>query len=155
MSNIKREYPIIEKKLWRCHVCNDIHYGRSAPYVCPTCAAKGAFVQIDRSEAMKVIGDRGGVINSKEEVIEAWKQFAGPNNEFKLVEDEEMFTGLAEGVLENLNNHGLKYCPCRLNSGDQVEDLKLICPCHFEIQRVWGENQRCWCGLFVAREADE
>jgi ferredoxin-thioredoxin reductase catalytic chain len=155
LSKVKKDYPIAEKKLWRCHVCNDIHYGRSAPYICPTCAAKGAFVQSDKNEALEVIGDRDGVINSKDEVIDVWKQFAGPANEFKLVEDEEMYTGLAEGVLENQKNHGLKYCPCRMMAGDPIEDLKLICPCHFEIQKAWEDNEKCWCGLFVARDKDE
>ena len=47
------------KKLWRCNVCNDIHYGIKGPDVCPTCGARNAFALIDYPEAMKVIIDRG------------------------------------------------------------------------------------------------
>ncbi|UCH42419.1 MAG: hypothetical protein JSW16_06270 [Dehalococcoidales bacterium] len=39
------------KKIWRCTVCNDIHYGNCPPAVCPTCRVKNAYVEIDKSEA--------------------------------------------------------------------------------------------------------
>jgi len=152
MSNLTREYPIEDKRLWRCHVCNDLHYGKMPPMICPTCAARNGFVLIDRSEALKIIGERGGAISSKSDVLDAWRRFGGPGKDYMLVDDEEMYTGLAEGVLENLKNHGFRYCPCRLTSGDPVEDLKLICPCQFEAQRVWSEKGECWCGLFVKRD---
>jgi ferredoxin-thioredoxin reductase catalytic chain len=155
VSNLKKEYSITEKKFWRCHVCNDLHFGKVPPLTCPTCGAKRAFVLIDRDEATKVIGERGGAISDKGAVIDAWKQFGSAGEFYKLVDDEEMYMGLAEGVLENLNNHGLKYCPCRITSGDPVKDLKLVCPCQFEAQRVWGDKGECWCGLFVARDAHE
>ncbi|MFH1404317.1 MAG: rubredoxin-like domain-containing protein [Candidatus Altiarchaeota archaeon] len=43
------------KKFYRCHVCNDIHYGVRPPDVCPTCKAKNAFVEVDRDEARFVM----------------------------------------------------------------------------------------------------
>jgi len=43
------------KKMWRCTVCNDIHYGVRPPEVCPTCQAKNAYVEIDQREAGKVM----------------------------------------------------------------------------------------------------
>ena len=39
------------KKMWRCTVCNDVHYGMLAPEVCPTCQTNYAYVEIDKSEA--------------------------------------------------------------------------------------------------------
>jgi rubrerythrin len=44
------------KKFYRCTVCNDIHFGKKAPEVCPTCGFKNAFVEIDSSEAKRVEG---------------------------------------------------------------------------------------------------
>jgi hypothetical protein len=38
------------KKIFRCHVCNDIHIGLTAPEVCPTCFQKEAYVQINEKE---------------------------------------------------------------------------------------------------------
>ena len=146
-----REYLITAKKLWRCNVCNDLHYGERAPLFCPTCGAKRPFVQIDHNESLKVINDRGGENLTIEEVVKIWKTFGDPNEEFKLVEDTEMVNGLAQGVIENQKNHGLKYCPCRIISGDPTEDLKLICPCNFQIQTRYKEQGECWCGLFVRR----
>ena len=151
MSVIKSEYNIEAKRLWRCHVCNDLHYGAAPPPVCPTCGAKRAFVLVDRDEAAKVLDNRGDPPFTKQGVIDAWKRFGDMGEEYKLVDDAEMVEGLVEGVLSNRNDHGLKYCPCRLTQGDFVSDLKLICPCNFQAQKTWTERRECWCGLFVGR----
>jgi len=44
-----------EKKIWRCNICNDIHYGVAPPEICPTCHAKYAYVEIDKTEAKFVM----------------------------------------------------------------------------------------------------
>jgi ferredoxin-thioredoxin reductase catalytic subunit len=89
-----------------------------------------------------------------EKVIKRWKDFAdrqrGPG-EFKINNDLERVKLLAEGVLNNEDNHGFKYCPCRLISKDPVADAKLICPCNFKDQKTWKEKGECWCSLFVKR----
>jgi ferredoxin-thioredoxin reductase catalytic chain len=151
MSVFKKEYDIGAKRAWRCHVCNDIHYGAAPPLVCPTCGAKRAFILIDRDETLKVLGERGGSLASTQSIIDAWKKFGDMGEEYKLVEDAEMVSGLAEGVLNNQKGHGLRYCPCRLATGDFNADLKLICPCNFQVQQTWTERGECWCGLFVRR----
>jgi len=46
----------MEKKLWRCNVCNDIHYGFAGPKICPTCQVKDAYVEIEANEALEVMG---------------------------------------------------------------------------------------------------
>jgi rubrerythrin len=43
------------KKLFRCNVCNDIHYGMAGPEICPTCGAKNAYVEIDEAEAKYIM----------------------------------------------------------------------------------------------------
>ncbi len=47
---------MVEKKFFRCNVCNDIHYGIQGPEICPTCQVKNAYVEIDKEEAQKVMG---------------------------------------------------------------------------------------------------
>lgn len=44
------------KKFWRCHICNDIHYGEFPPEICPTCGHKNAYVEIEKEEAKFVLG---------------------------------------------------------------------------------------------------
>ena len=91
---------------------------RAPPIICPTCASENAFVLVDLNEALKVIDELGGKIMTVNEVIKTWEDFGNASEEYKLVEDAEMVRGLAEGVIENEKNHGLKYCPCRITTGD-------------------------------------
>jgi ferredoxin-thioredoxin reductase catalytic chain len=140
----------MNKKLLRCSVCNDIHLGTKGPEICPTCGAKNAFVVVDRDEALKVIGDQGGKIQTVEELVAVWSDFT-EGKDFKLADDREMIETLAQGELENQKNRGLKYCPCRITTGDFEKDLRLICPCNFFIQKTWKDYGECWCGLFVKR----
>jgi ferredoxin-thioredoxin reductase catalytic subunit len=141
------------KKLWRCHVCNDIHYGIKGPAVCPTCGAKNAFSLIDYPESKKVIIDRGDRLDQVDQLLEVWEHFA-EGKPFRLNPDSEFVRTLARGELENQNNHGLKYCPCRLRTKNWEEDLKLVCPCNFPIHETYKDVKEgeCWCGLFVRRK---
>lgn len=87
-----------------------------------------------------------------DKIINKWEEFAGRQKEpekFKLNPKTETVKLLAEGVLNNEDNHGFKYCPCRLASGDKEADVRLICPCDFKSQKTWKEKGECWCSLFV------
>jgi len=86
-----------------------------------------------------------------DELIKTWQKFvdAQANGEFILNPQKDRVLRLAKGVLENEKNHGLKYCPCRLTTGDKIQDLELVCPCNFKIQKTWKEIGECWCSLFV------
>lgn len=147
---VKDPYLVKNKKLWRCNVCNDLHYGDRPPAVCPTCGAKKAFSLIDNQEAMTVIDRRGGTIDQVDQLLKIWYDFA-KDKEFKVADDVDFVKTLAQGELENMKNHGLKYCPCRITTGNEEQDLKLICPCNFFIQPTWKQQGECWCGLFVRR----
>ncbi|MFQ5406477.1 MAG: ferredoxin-thioredoxin reductase catalytic domain-containing protein [Candidatus Micrarchaeia archaeon] len=72
-------------------------------------------------------------------------------NDFMLNPDKDRVDLLVKGVLENEKNHGLKYCPCRITTGDFQKDLNLVCPCNFFVQKTWFEKGECWCSLFVKR----
>ena len=87
-----------------------------------------------------------------EKVIGIWKEFSSRQEEpekFKLNPDIKRVEILAEGILNNEDNHGFKYCPCRLATGEKEADAKLICPCNFKSQKTWKEKGECWCSLFV------
>lgn len=45
----------MDKKFFRCTVCNDIHYGMKFPEICPTCGQKNVYVEIDANEAKRVM----------------------------------------------------------------------------------------------------
>jgi rubrerythrin len=34
-----------------CTVCDDVHYGGSAPEICPTCETMGLYVEVTKDEA--------------------------------------------------------------------------------------------------------
>ncbi len=70
---------------------------------------------------------------------------------FILNPDKEKVERLIAGLVYNEEKHGLKFCPCRLTTGDREENLKLICPCDFKMQKTWAENGECWCSLFVKK----
>lgn len=140
------------KKLWRCFICNDIHYGLKPPEICPTCLARNAYVEVSSREAGKIMG-AGGTTMTREEFHRAIHTFA-EQNEFEINPDKEKVEMLLDGLFANELNHGFKYCPCRLASGDFAEDLKLVCPCNFLIHETYKNKKdgECWCGLFVRRK---
>ncbi len=140
------------KKYWRCYVCGDIHYGLKPPELCPTCLVKNAYVEISSDEAetttrpVKTTMTRTGFRAAIEKFTE--------KNEFQVNPDAAKVEMLFDGMFANEQNHGLKYCPCRLQTKDFNEDLKLVCPCNFIIHETYKgkEAGECWCGLFVRRK---
>ena len=46
----------MNKKLFRCKICQDIHFGIDGPEICPTCKTKDAYEETDVEEAKKVMG---------------------------------------------------------------------------------------------------
>jgi ferredoxin-thioredoxin reductase catalytic subunit len=138
------------KKYWRCYVCNDIHYGLKSPEICPTCLVKNAYVEISSVEAEAVMFTQTTM--DKPSFTQAIEKFA-EKNEFQVNPDVEKVKMLLEGIFNNEQNHGLKYCPCRLITKNFEEDLKLICPCNFLIHETYKDKEdgECWCGLFIRR----
>jgi ferredoxin-thioredoxin reductase catalytic subunit len=143
------------KKFWRCFVCNDIHYGVKPPEICPTCSAEKAYIEISSKEAKKISGLTNAVI-SKNDFRQAIKELA-EGNSFQVNPDEKKVKTLLEGIFSNEQDHGLKYCPCRLTTKNLEEDLKLVCPCNFLTHDTYQDEKdgECWCGLFVRRAKNE
>ncbi|MBU0531114.1 hypothetical protein KJ910_01270 [Patescibacteria group bacterium] len=89
--------------------------------------------------------------DSIDNLIKVWEQFVKDQADFQLNPDREKVAMLARGVLDNEANHGLKYCPCRMTTGERQEDNKLVCPCNFKNQKLWKDNGECWCSLFIKK----
>jgi len=88
-------------------------------------------------------------------IIRIWQEWAGRQqgpDMFILNPDKERVERLANGILNNEKIHGLKYCPCRMTTGRREDDLKLICPCNFKMQKTWNEKGECWCSLFMRKK---
>jgi ferredoxin-thioredoxin reductase catalytic subunit len=117
--------------------------------------AKSAYVEISSEEAKKISG-MTEVEFDKEKFLGSIERFT-ENNEFQVNPDKEKVKMLLDGVFNNEQNHGLKYCPCRLITKDIEEDLKLVCPCNFLIHETYKDKEdgECWCGLFVRRKKHE
>ena len=143
------------KKYWRCHVCNDIHFGVHPPEICPTCRQTNAFVEVSTHEALGVMSVTETSVD-EEAYAQAIKAFAA-GGEFRVNPDRERVDLLLEGMFNNERNHGLKYCPCRMIEKDFERDLALICPCNFLNHDTYKDNAdgECWCGLFIKRRDDE
>jgi ferredoxin-thioredoxin reductase catalytic subunit len=87
---------------------------------------------------------------NKQEIIKAFEEFC-QGNEFELNPDKNHVEATIDGLLENKKKYGLKYCPCRIVSGDFEKDAELICPCNFRLQQNYKTKGECWCGLFVKK----
>jgi ferredoxin-thioredoxin reductase catalytic chain len=143
----------MKKRYWRCFVCNDIHYGIAPPELCPTCKVVNAYVEISADEARRFLGAGPEMTMSREDFRAAIGRFAA-GQEFEINPDGEKVALLLTGIFENQQNHGFKFCPCRLRTKDLDEDLKLVCPCNFTIHETYKgrADGECWCGLFVRRK---
>lgn len=142
----------MKKKFWRCFVCNDIHYGLKPPEICPTCKVKNAYVEIAASEAKVITGAAAEGPFTRDDFIRAIRALA-EGQEFMVNPDAARLETLFDGVFNNEQNHGLKFCPCRLRTKEFEEDLKIVCPCNFLIHETYKgvDKGECWCGMFVKR----
>ena len=51
---MKKSVKMEEKKYWRCTICNDLHYGKNAPEICPTCGyPRDKAIEITKQEFLK------------------------------------------------------------------------------------------------------
>jgi len=76
-------------------------------------------------------------------LFENWSK----KNNYDLNPDKKHLEFLYNGIIKIEKETGGRFCPCRLRIGKK-SDLDLLCPCNFEIQQTWKEQNRCWCGLF-------
>lgn len=89
---------------------------------------------------------------TKEEV-HAWTSRYADKAGYMLNPDEEMRELVLEGIAKNKDTHGKNYCPCRIVTGDEIEDKKIICPCIYHKDEIESDGS-CHCDLFF-RKKDE
>ena len=58
---------------------------------------------------------------------------------------------LIRGLRINEKRYGYWACPCRLASGNQEEDLDIICPCDYRDPDL-TDYGACYCALYVSQE---
>ncbi len=62
-------------------------------------------------------------------------------------------TKKVDKIIKNLARRKLKYghqyCPCRMISGNEEMDAKIICPCEYHTEEI-RQNDICSCDLFVS-----
>ncbi len=84
----------------------------------------------------------------------AWTSKYAQKQGFALNPDEEMLDLVVDGIAKNKATHGKNFCPCRIITGEENEDKKIICPCIYHKQEI-SELGSCHCGLFFKQpEAD-
>jgi len=68
---------------------------------------------------------------------------------YHLNPDATFTRDLVRGLVVNERRYGYRACPCRLASGEKVEDLDIICPCDYRDADI-AEHGACYCALYVS-----
>ena len=84
---------------------------------------------------------------NKEELRKMSEDYAKSQG-FKLNPNEQIVNAILDGLLKNEKEHGFRYCPCRIVTGNEEEDKKKICPCFWHKDEI-KEMGHCHCNLFV------
>lgn len=129
-------------KIYRCSVCGYIYQDKEAPCECPFCRNKGVFDEID---LQKISFD---FLKDAWERQVRWMNNTKYQDEIKLNPDEETLKGLAEAMIKFLKEGKQAYCPCRILTGNELADKKIICPCYFYMGEIELQG-RCHCSLYV------
>lgn len=85
------------------------------------------------------------------EDVHTWASKYATKAGYMLNPDEEMRDLVLEGIAKNKEAHGKNYCPCRIVTGDEVEDKKIICPCIYHKDEIEADGS-CHCDLFFKKE---
>lgn len=58
---------------------------------------------------------------------------------------------MLENIQNNIDRYGYGACPCRLASGNEDEDLDLVCPCDYRDTDL-NDYGACFCALYVTKD---
>ncbi len=73
---------------------------------------------------------------------------------YTLNADEEFVADLAAGLLANQDRYGIESCPCRLYTGEQQDNMDIVCPCVYRDDDL-AEYGACFCALYVTDKAKQ
>ncbi len=88
-----------------------------------------------------------------QQLYEALKEAQEPKG-YYFSNDKNRVFELLDALLTNKNRYGYMVCPCRLASGNRVNDKDIICPCVYRKPDV-EEFGSCYCNLYVSKEWNE
>lgn len=70
------------------------------------------------------------------------------NSHYRLNPDDKMVERVVKGLVMRKMKFGYAYCPCRLVTGDNERDKKIICPCVYHVEEIERDGE-CHCNLFI------
>ncbi|MHC4886069.1 MAG: ferredoxin-thioredoxin reductase catalytic domain-containing protein [Planctomycetota bacterium] len=70
---------------------------------------------------------------------------------YALNPDEKVLNTVLNGLATREEKTGKRYCPCRLMTGNEEADRKIICPCEYHVEEL-EQKGICHCQLLVKRE---
>jgi len=129
-------------KIYRCNICGYIYKDKESPCECPFCRNKNVFNEIDEKNI-----DYNFLKDSWERQVR-WMNASFYQIKIKLNPDEDVLKDLADGMIESLKNGKQAYCPCRVLTGKENADKKIICPCYFYMGEVEIQG-KCHCSLYI------
>lgn len=132
-------------KIHRCTICGYIYKDGEAPAECPFCHNKNCFEDIPEKRVnFKFFKDAWS-----RQV--KWMNATKYQNEIMLNPDEEVLKQLAEGEKKLLLEGKQAYCPCRILTGNEFADRKIICPCYLYMGEVELQGH-CHCNLYLVKK---
>lgn len=84
-----------------------------------------------------------------QEIKKRLETYLAPTD-FAFNSDEEVVNRVLNGLAKREEKQGHAYCPCRLVTGNDEADEKIICPCAYHAQEI-AEHGMCHCQLFVKK----
>ncbi len=81
------------------------------------------------------------------EQMYAWTSKYAENNGYKVNPEKEIYDIVIDGLAINKEKYGKQYCPCRIVTGDEEQDKKIICPCIYHKDEI-EKDSMCHCALF-------
>jgi ferredoxin-thioredoxin reductase catalytic chain len=89
---------------------------------------------------------------SKEDVNALYEQLLREGNKsgYYLNPDLDFTRDLVAGLITNQRRYDYPACPCRLASGNKLEDLDIICPCDYRDPDLL-QYGACYCALYVSQ----
>jgi len=67
---------------------------------------------------------------------------------YRLSPDTKAVDLVLKGLLAKKKKYGEIYCPCRVVTGDEEQNKRIVCPCAYHELEI-KEGGKCFCGLFV------
>jgi ferredoxin-thioredoxin reductase catalytic chain len=129
-------------KIHRCKICGYIYKDGEAPAECPICQNQNCFEEIAPDKVDYEFFKEAWTRQVK------WMNATKYQNEIMLNPDGEVLKQLAEAEKNFLLDGKQAYCPCRILTGNELADRKVICPCYFYMGEVELQG-RCHCSLYV------